>query len=152
MNVFANLTLAVSLLTLSFTAQAVQVNPAEQVVKYGDVEIHYNAMPTDELQPAVAKNYHIERSHNRGLLTIAVLRKNKLGVSEPVPAELTATVVNLNSQLAEIDMREVKEGGAVYYLGEFRITPPDTLKFNVTAKPAGATRKYKAEFSRPFFQ
>ncbi|MHB1174672.1 MAG: DUF4426 domain-containing protein [Sulfuriferula sp.] len=152
MNVFANFTLAASLMALSFTAHAAQANPAEQVIKYGNVEIHYNAMPTDELQPAVAKNYHIERSHNRGMLTIAVLRKNKLGVSEPVPAELTATVVNLNSQLAEIDMREVKEGGAVYYLGEFRITPPDTLKFSVTAKPSGETRKYKAEFNRPFFQ
>ncbi|GBL44785.1 hypothetical protein SFMTTN_0586 [Sulfuriferula multivorans] len=152
MNIFANFTLVASLLALPFAAHAAQTNPAEQVVKYGNIEIHYNAMPTDELQPEVAKNYHIERSRNRGLLTIAVLRKNKLGVSEPVSAVITATVVNLNSQLAEIDMRTVKEGSAVYYLGEFRITPPDTLKFNVSAKPAGETRKYQAEFSRPFFQ
>ena len=152
MKIFATLTLAASLLALPFTTHAAQSNDAEQVIKYRNIEIHYNAMPTDALQPAVAKNYHIERSRNRGLLTIAVLRKNKLGVSEPVPAEITATVVNLNSQLAEIDMREVKEGSAVYYLGEFRITPPDTLKFNVSAKPKGETRKYQAEFSRPFFQ
>ncbi len=152
MNIFTNFTLVASLLALPFSAHAAPTNPAEQVVKYGNIEIHYNAMPTDELQPEVAKNYHIERSRNRGLLTIAVLRKNKLGVSEPVPAVITATVVNLNSQLAEIDMRKVKEGSAVYYLGEFRITPPDTLKFQVSAKPEGETRKYQADFSRPFFQ
>lgn len=152
MKAFATLTLAASLLALPVAAYAEQGNAAEQVVKYGNIEIHYNAMPTDELQPEVAKNYHIERSHNRGLLTIAVLRKNKLGVAEPVQAALSATVVNLNSQLAEISMREIREGSAVYYLGEFRVTPPDTLKFSVSVKPAGETRKYQADFSRPFFR
>ncbi|BBP02677.1 hypothetical protein TPL01_01090 [Sulfuriferula plumbiphila] len=151
MKALVTFTLAASLLALPIAAHAGQAYPAEQVVKYGSIEIHYNAMPTDELQPEVAKNYHIERSHNRGLLTIAVLRKNKLGVAEPVPAVLAATVVNLSSQLAEISMREIREGSAVYYLGEFRVTPPDTLKFSVSAQPAGETRKYQANFSRPFF-
>lgn len=151
MKTFAAFTLAASLLALSVATHAGEANPAEQVVKYGNIEIHYNAMTTDDLQPEVAKNYHIERSHNRGLLTIAVLCKNKLGVSEPVAAALSASVVNLSSQLAGIPMREVKEGSAVYYLGEFRVTPPDTLKFSISAKPAGETRSYQAEFSRPFF-
>lgn len=128
------------------------VSAAEQAIKQGDIEIHYNAMPTDELQPEVAKNYNIVRSRNRGLLTISVLRKNKLGVSAPVPAMLNASAVNLNAQFTQIGMREIRDGGAVYYLGEFRIAPPDTLKFSISVKPSGETRQYPAAFSRTFFK
>lgn len=145
MKTFTTFTLAVSLLLPI-------ASPAEQAVKYGNIEIHYNAMPTDELQPEVAKNYNIVRSHNRGLLTISVLRKNKLGIAEPVPAVLSASAVNLSAQLTQISMREIREGGAVYYLGEFRVAPPDTLKFSVSAKPSGETRQYPAEFSRSFYK
>lgn len=146
MKPLATLALAASL--LAFPA----VSLAEQAVKYGDIEIHYNAMATDELKPDVAKNYNIERSRNRGMITISVLRKNRLGVAEPIPAKLSASAVNLSSQLIQIPMREIKEGSAVYYLGDFRVSPPDTLKFSVTAKPAGESREYKAEFSKPFFK
>lgn len=145
MKTFTTLSLAASLLLPI-------ASPAEQAVKYGNIEIHYNAMPTDELQPEVAKNYNIVRSRNRGLLTVSVLRKNKLGVAEPVPAVLSASAVNLSAQLTQINMREIRESGAVYYLGEFRVAPPDTLKFSISAKPSGETRQYPAEFSRSFFK
>ena len=49
-------------------------------------------------------------------------------------------------------MREIREGAAVYYLGELRVSPPDTLKFTVAARPIGENRDYQAEFTRPFFK
>lgn len=146
MKSLAALALATALLAAPLSVQA------EQAVKYGNIEIHYNAMPTDELAPAVAKNYNIERSRNRALLTISVLRKNKFGVAEPVAAVLQAHAVNLNEQRVEIPMREIREGAAVYYLGELRVSPPDTLKFTVAARPIGENRDYQAEFTRPFFK
>ena len=146
MKSLATLTFVATLLFASLSAQA------EQAVKYGNIEIHYNAMPTDELAPVVAKNYNIERSRNRVLLTISVLNKNKLGVAEPVAAKLQAYAINLNEQRVDIPMREIREGAAVYYLGELRVSPPDTLKFTVVATLAGEKRNFKAEFTRPFFR
>lgn len=124
---------------------------AEQSVKFGDIEVHYNAMPTSELLPEVAKNYKLERSQTRGLLTVSVLRKNQLGVGQPIKAEVTAHVVNQYSQLGNIDLREIQEGPAIYYLGEFRMSPPDTLKFTLSVTPQGSAKPLKVEFDRKVY-
>jgi hypothetical protein len=79
-----------------------------------------------------------------------VLRKNKLGVAEPIVASVKAWSVNVYQQAKNIDMREVKEGGAIYYLGEFRVAAPDTLKFKIGATPAGGAQELQVEYTRAF--
>ena len=116
------------LATLCLCSVAV-VAHAEISQKFGTLEVHYNAITTDELQPEVARTYKIERSKTRGLLTMSVLKPNKVGVASPVPAKISVYVTNITQQLANVTMREIKEGTAIYYLGEFRVAPPDTLKF-----------------------
>ena len=124
---------------------------AEQAQKFGNVEVHYNAMLASDLLPDVAKAYRIDRSKTRGIVTVSVLKKNSMGVAQPVPANLSAYLVNLNNQLGNIDMREIKEGTAIYYLGEFRVTPPDTLKFNVTVESPGEPKR-EVSFSQKFYK
>jgi hypothetical protein len=133
---------------------AVALSPlaqAEQAQKFDTLEVHYNAMLTSDLLPDVAKAYKIDRSKTRGIVTVSVLKKNAMRVAQPVAAKLTAYVVNLNNQLGSIDMREIKEGTAVYYLGEFRVAPPDTLKFKVTVEAAGEP-KHEVAFSQKFYK
>lgn len=130
---------------ISFVAQA------DQAEKFGKVEVHYNAMLSSDLLPDVAKAYKIDRSKTRGIVTISVLKKNAMGVAQPVPAKLTAYLVNLSNQLGDIDMREIKEGSAIYYLGEFRVVPPDTLKFTVTVESAGEPKR-EVTFNQKFFK
>lgn len=140
------------LFTLILASFFIPAAHAAQSQSYGDVEIHYNAMPTDELAPEVAKSYKLERSRNRGLLTLSVLKKsNTAGMGTPMKAKVTASAVNLNGQLTEIDLREVVDGQAIYYLGEFRISPPETLKFNINATPAGG-QSHQLQFSRKFYR
>ncbi|MEW6133808.1 MAG: DUF4426 domain-containing protein [Pseudomonadota bacterium] len=124
---------------------------AEQAQKFGDVEVHYNAMLSTGLLPDVAKNYNIDRSPTRGILTVSVLKKNAMGVARPIPARLTAYMVNLNNQLGDISMREVREGGAIYYLGEFRVVPPNTLKFTVTVEADGEPKR-EVTFNQKFYK
>jgi len=124
---------------------------AEIMQKFGQFEIHYNALTTDELQPEVARSYKIERSKTRGLVTMSVLKKNKVGVLTPVPAEVSVYVTNLTRQLANVDMRELKEGPAIYYLGEFRVAPPDTLTFTATVEVPGELNQ-KMTFDQQFFK
>ena len=124
---------------------------AEISQKFGPLEVHYNALTTDELLPEVARAYKIERSKTRGLLTMSVLMKNKVGATTPVPAKLTVYATNLNQQLSNITMREIKEGTAIYYLGDFRVVPPDTLKFTATVEVAGEP-KHEMVFSQKFFR
>lgn len=124
---------------------------AEQAQKFGNIEVHYNAMLSTDLLPDVAKNYKIDRSPTRGILTVSVLKKNAMGVAQPIPAKLSAYMVNLSNQLGEIDMREIKEGSAIYYLGEFRVSPPNTLKFTVTVEANGDPKR-EVGFSQKFYK
>jgi len=124
---------------------------AEIMQKFGQFEIHYNAITTDELLPEVARAYKIERSKTRGLLTMSVLKQNKVGVLSPVPAKLTVLVTNLTQQLATVTMREIKEGTAIYYLGDFRVAPPDTLKFTATVEVPGEL-KQEMTFDQKFYK
>jgi hypothetical protein len=124
---------------------------AEISQKFGPLEIHYNALTTDELLPEVARAYKIERSKTRGLVTMSVLKQNAVGAPTPVPARITVYVTNLSQQLASIPMREIREGTAIYYLGEFRVAPPDTLKFTATVEVAGEP-SHEMVFNQQFFK
>lgn len=139
------LLLAMGLGIASLSAQA------EIAQKFGPLEIHYNAISTDELLPEVARSYKIERSKTRGLVTMSVLRKNAVGALTPVPAKISIYATNLNRQLANIDMREIKEGTAIYYLGEFRMALPDTLKFTATVQAVGEPTR-ELSFEQKFYK
>lgn len=124
---------------------------AEISQKFGALEIHYNALTTNELLPEVARAYKIDRSKTRGMVTMSVLNRNKVGALIPVPAKLSIYVTNLSQQLANVEMREIKEGTAIYYLGEFRVTPPDTLKFTATVEVAGEPKR-EIVFKQKFYK
>jgi hypothetical protein len=124
---------------------------AEISQKFGPLEVHYNALTTDELMPEVARAYKIERSKTRGLVTMSVLKQNTMGVAVPVPARITVYIANPSLQLTNVEMREIKEGTAIYYLGEFRVAPPDTLKFTATIEVAGEP-KHEMVFEQKFFK
>ena len=124
---------------------------AEKAQKFGNIEIHYNALTTDDLLPEVARAYKIERSKTRGLLTISVLKKNPMGVAVPVPAKITMQAVNMTQQLSPLVMREIKEGTAVYYLAEFRVAAPDTLTFSGAIETQGEPRR-EVKFSQTFYK
>lgn len=123
---------------------------AERLQRFPGYEVHYNVVRTDFLTPAVAKSYGINRSKTRGLLTVSVLKLDGKG-SVAVASALSATAVNLNAQLYAIDMRQVREGRAIYYIGEFRISPPETLKFKIEARPQPAL-PLTVEFEQTFFE
>lgn len=139
------------LLAILCLCSAATVAHAEIAQKFGALEIHYNALTTDELLPEVARAYKIERSKTRGLVTLSVLKKNSVGALTPVPAKLTLYATNLSQQLANVTLREIREGSAIYYLGEFRVAPPDTLKFTATVEVAGEPRR-EIVFDQKFYK
>lgn len=139
------------LLASLFLCSIAAVSHAEISQKFGSLEVHYNALTTNELQPEVARAYKIERSKTRGMVTMSVLQKNKMGVLAPVPAKLTVYATNLTQQLSNIEMRKIQEGHAIYYLGDFRVTAPDTLRFTATIEVQGEP-KHEMVFTQKFFK
>lgn len=125
---------------------------AEQSRTFGDLTVHYNAMPTSQLTPRIARSYGLTRSRDRGMLMVTVRRADGSGAGSPVPVRVAATAVNLNSQLQRIPMREVRERQAVYYLGEYGLSVPTTMRFKVTVTPEPTGQPLSLEFSQRFYR
>lgn len=124
---------------------------AENSTKIDGYTIHHNALPVTTLSPDIASSYGLVRSKYRGLLNISVIRDVANTTGEPVSADISAYAVNLIGQRKEIALKEVREGTAIYYLGEFPITHLEKLDFYLDVKPEGADRSYKTTLSEEFF-
>ncbi len=124
------------------SAQAVEIS------KVGDLELHCVAVPTTELTPEAAKAYNVEPSPGRGLLTITLMKRLRPGEAKSVPGQVYAGAINQRNFLSSIPIREIRDGNEVYYLGEYRVNAPDTMRFLINANVLG--KMMKAEFTRVF--
>jgi hypothetical protein len=126
--------------------------PTEATQKdFGDLEIHYNAIRSDQLTPEVARAYGIERSPNRVLLNVTMLTKTPGGAAKPVDGTVSASAHNLNGQLKSLAMRRVQEGPAVYFIGEVGISGEEILVFDIDVEPVTGGGRRTVQFKREFF-
>jgi len=124
---------------------------AENSTSIPGYTIHHNAVPSASLDPAIAKQYGIQRSKYRGFLNVSVIKAVPGTIGKSTPAVVLASATNLRGQLISVPMRQVQEGDAIYYIGEFRIADQETLNFNLQVQPQGETRFYDAKLSQQFF-
>lgn len=126
--------------------------PAEPTFQdFGNFEVHYNAIRSDQLTASVARAYSIERSASRVLLNVSLLHKDADGRTQPVDGTVTATAYNLNGQLKDLQMRRITEGSSIYFIGETGISGNEILVFNINASPLGQGEKYHVQFKREFY-
>ncbi len=138
--------------SLAMIAFCLSVSAASaQVEQINDHVIHYNTLNTSLLTPDVARSYGIQRSANRALLNIAVLREDDQGLNIPVTASVSAVAVNLAGQRRVLDMQEIRDQDAIYYIGTFRIHDQEHLNFQIQVQPEGARRSHQFTFRQQFF-
>ena len=118
---------------------------------FGNYEVHFNALRTDELSADIARVYGIQRSSNRVMLNVTVLRKEaEHAPRKPVEATVAVDAYNLNGQLKDIEMRRVSEGEAIYSIGEVSIAGTEILVFDITVTPTGTQAPLSVKFTREF--
>ncbi|NKI35029.1 DUF4426 domain-containing protein [Wenzhouxiangella sp. XN79A] len=108
--------------------------PAQQAERFGPYEVHYNALNTNLLTPEVARAYGIQRAGTRAMLNVTVLHTED---NRAVPATVTASATNLTNQRRSIELREVRDQEAIYYLGTFRVTDEEWMNFSIEVQPEG---------------
>jgi hypothetical protein len=133
------------LLLLSVTAQA------ENSTRFNGFTIHHNAIPTAILTPEVASSYKITRSKYRGLLNVSVIKDIPETTGMPVTAKVSAYAINLIGKRHEISLREIWEGTAIYYIGDFPIVDREMLTFTLEVTPEGSERSTKATLKQEFY-
>jgi hypothetical protein len=126
--------------------------PADQTFKeQGDYEVHFNAVRTDLLTPEVARAYGIQRSTNRVMLNVTILKQEGPQTPrKPVEGTVAVDAYNLNGQLKNLEMRRVSEGEAIYYIGEVSISGTEILVFDISVTPTGETTPIEVKLKREF--
>lgn len=128
-------------------ASAAQAQYSED---FGAYRVRYSALPTATLLPDVAHRYAIVRSDERGYVNIAVQRIADGDGAPPIRATVSGTASPLDGAAVPLRFREIVEDGAVYYIGEFPVSPPDTYRFSLSVTPEGATSPYLLKFHQDF--
>lgn len=124
---------------------------AESSKEFGDYVVHYNAFRSDTISPEVAKQYGLPRANNRIIINIAVLKKVMNTTGKPTAARVTGHASNLTGQLKKLEFKEIREGNAIYYLAETKISDGEFLKFDLKIVPEGETRAARLKFDKRFF-
>lgn len=138
--------------TVDATNIQADVLPAtESHVDFGDYVVYFNAVTTDQLAQDIASQYGIVRSKDRVLLNVAVHRKSGGGSTEAVAGTVTASATNLNGQLRNMTLREIREEKAIYYVGELGVSDGEVLIYTVDALPIGSNRSLNLRFKKQFF-
>ncbi len=129
---------------------------AEQLIKTGKYEVHYNAFLSTFLTPEVAKAYQIGRSKNKAVLNVSVL---DVSGQKPkaVEADIHMRIRNAYGQEKDVTPRKVTEAGdtpddtAIYYLTTFKVSNREQVNFHIQVKPKGEERPIDVKFSKEFF-
>lgn len=124
---------------------------------FGDYEVHYTVIPSTTLLPEMAAEYKVVRAKDQALVNISVRKHLPDGTNVAQPVTLKGSYSNL-IQPRDLEFREVREQGAIYYLAQLRFTDRETLRFDLKiapvmpegeAVPVGAP--YSVSFTRKFY-
>ncbi|MDM8567290.1 DUF4426 domain-containing protein [Candidatus Halobeggiatoa sp. HSG11] len=113
--------------------------------------IHYNAFITDFLTAEVARSYNIQRSKKRAMLNVSVRKigKDKVAQTEAATATVIVKASNLIGQEKNIEIRQIDEKDAIYYIADFTIANQEKIKFELQVTPGDKTQEIK--FEQQFF-
>lgn len=118
---------------------------------FGNYVVHFNALSTSELDPKIAQDYGIVRAKNRAMLTVTILQKGENGATKAVPGSVATSMINLTGQFKKMPMREIREGDAIYYIGETTVANAETLIFTIDVTPINDPSRYTIRFMKQFF-
>lgn len=110
---------------------------AQQKVDFDGHELHYIVLNTTELQPDIAARYNITRSGKRAFINLSVLQKQPGTIATAVEAKVTAVQRNLLGQRASIELDTIREGQAIYHLGDFLIFDQENIWFDLEVQVEG---------------
>ena len=123
------------------------VPPAESTADFGDLRVHYNALPTLSLNDAVAREYGVTKDAGSAMVVIA-LRRIANGEESGAEGKVSAEAYDLQGKRQHIDFSAVKTGDYTDHIGTFAISERDSYRFEVKIESGG--RKETVKFQRNF--
>jgi len=123
----------------------------ENVRDFGEYALHFNAVTTNQLTSAIARQYGIVRSNSHVLLNVSIIRKETGTLGRSVPGRVVVSAVNLAGQPKNLTVREIRENDAVYYISEMAIANEETLIFTIDVNLDEAAEPLSVRYQRQFY-
>ena len=138
-------------LALPAIAQIDQPKEIQTSKKFGEYTVHYNVFNSKMIPPKIAQNYNLTRSKDIALINISLTKTENGAASLGIPAIINVKAVNLMQQTKVVDIKEIKETDATYYLAPFRHTNEEDIRFEISVIPDGESKPLVAVFTRRLF-
>ena len=128
--------LAQVLIALLFVSNAL----AQQSTQFDEFELHHSIVYSTFLSPKVAAEYGIVRGADKAILTLSVRNANS--------GEIAGRPMNIEGRTwdlitgGEMDIQEIKEGKATYYIIPFEFLDREYRFFEFAFQPDGSERQY----------
>tara|TARA_R110002110_G_scaffold205066_7_gene416967 strand:+ start:92763 stop:93203 length:441 start_codon:yes stop_codon:yes gene_type:complete len=123
---------------------------AQQSERFGPYELHYSVVNTTFIEPAVAANYGITRGEKRAILNLAVREHVEGGGTQARTMQIKGRTWDL-IQNQFLEFQEVREGPAIYYIGEFKFINEEWRFFEMDFRPEGADETYTFKFRHQLY-
>lgn len=136
------------LLLLALVPIAAQAQLSE---RFGPYELHYSVVNTTFLDPTVAAQYDIARGKRRAILNLSLREHLDDGSTVAREMVLDGRSWDLTQQQINFDFQEVREGPAIYYIGQFKFLNREWRFFNTTFRAAGSTQEFDFEFKHQMY-
>lgn len=108
---------------------------AQQFEQVGDYQIHYSAVSTSFLPPAVAEAHGIQRSPAMALLNVSVLEARDDGEMRTVSARVDGTVSALQEdERTPLAFRTLRSGDTQSQVAVFRIHDDTPMHFELEVR------------------
>lgn len=124
---------------------------AQQSERFGNYELHYSVLNSTFISPEVAAQYGITRGERRGLMNIALREHLPDGTAVNRAMTLEGESWDLTGRRDVFDYIEIREGPAVYYIGEFKFLNREWRHFRVSFTPENSEKTQEIQFKRQMY-
>lgn len=112
--------------------------------------VHYTVMNSTDLLPAVARDYGITRSRNRGLIVLSPMQRRD-GAEHAAESTAVGVARNLIGHRQTLEFRALREGSAFYLVATFEISNQEFLHFDLQVAPRASDDTVSIRFDQQFF-
>lgn len=131
-----------------------QINQPKEIQtfqKFGSYTVHYTVFNSKQIPAQVADVYKLTRSSDMVYLNISLTKTENGTATLGLPATVKAKAVNLMQQSKALELKEIKEPEATYYLAPFRHTNEEDIRFEISVLPAGEAKPLTLSFTRRLY-
>lgn len=123
------------------------VAPAQSSTDFGDLRVHYNALPSTSMGEAMSRLYGVQRDPGTALVLVAV-RRVQDGEETGVAGEVDGVAFDLQGRRLPLSFQAIEVAGYTDHYAVMPVNARDSYRFEVQVRMDGRTHLVK--FQRNF--